>query len=80
MVPFTAIDEAQKLEDFPIFDDASSSQTFKDAGSAVGATDELLGFFRCKALDLAKLVTQKQLLAGFRKYVYFKNVFLVGGN
>ena len=42
-------------------------------------TNDTLGFFRCKQLDLAKLVQSKQHLAAFRKYTYFKNVFLVGG-
>ena len=43
-----------------------------------GPSDRL-NFFRCKPLNLSKLVTSKQHLASFRKYIHFKYVFLVGG-
>lgn len=45
----------------------------------IGAANDELGFFRCKSLDLAKLVVSKTQLESFRKYIYFKYVFLVGG-
>ena len=67
-----------KSEDFVIPDDVSSQQTYTEGGPMSGTSDTL-GFFRCKPLDLAKLVTSKQHLSSFRKFIYFKYVFLVGG-
>jgi len=62
-----------------ILDDASSNQTFTEVGPIAANTDEL-GLFRCKALDLSKLMVSKTHLVSFRRYIYFKYVFLVGGN
>ena len=45
----------------------------------MSGSGDTLGFFRCKPLDLAKLVTSRQHMVSFRKYIYFKYVFLVGG-
>jgi hypothetical protein len=45
----------------------------------MSGTQDVFGFFRCKPLDLAKLVSSAQHLNTFRKYIYFKHVFLVGG-
>lgn len=59
-------------------DDASSNQTFTETNAFSNAPDHL-GFFRCKQLDLAKLVISSRHLAQFGKYIYFKTVFLVGG-
>ena len=74
-------DEERKSETFAgLADDASSQQTYSEVGGAIGATHDELGFFRCKTLDLAKLVVSKTHLESFRKYIYFKYVFLVGGN
>lgn len=72
--------EKFKPEDFAlgIPDDSASSQVITEGGPMSGTGDSL-GFFRCKMLDLSKLVTSKQHLASFRKYIYFKYVFLVGG-
>ena len=73
--------KADELDDIVLPDDASSNQTFTDGGVGPlnGQPADQLGFFRCKTLDLAKLVTSKQHLSSFRRYVYFKYVFLVGG-
>ncbi len=54
----STFEETRKPEDFIVPDDASSSQTFTDGGPMSYHSDEL-GFFRCKALDLYKLVTSK---------------------
>ena len=59
-------------------DDTSSNHTITEGGAMSGSGDTL-GFYRCKLLDLSKLVTSKQHLTSFRKFIYFKYVFLVGG-
>ena len=61
-----------------IFDDASSNQNFTEVGPISASSDEL-GLFRCKTLDLSKLMVSKPHLQSFRRYIYFKYVFLVGG-
>ena len=72
--------KADELDDIVLPDDASSNPTFTDgAGPLSGSPGDQLGFFRCKTLDLAKLVTSKHHLSSFRRYIYFKYVFLVGG-
>ena len=48
--------DSKKIEDFISVDDNSSNQTFTDGG-AISAHNDNIGFFRCKALDLSKLVT-----------------------
>ena len=50
--------ETKRVEDFISVEDSSSNQTFTDGG-AISASNDNLGFFRCKALDLSKLVTSK---------------------
>ena len=72
-------EEFKKQEDFIYVDDASSNQTFTEGGP-MGSNQDPIGLFRCKSLDLAKLVTSKQHLHSFKKYIYFKYVFLVGGS
>ena len=74
----TDISGFNKQEELNVVDDASSNQTFTEAGPMSGPGDRL-NFFRCKPLNLSKLVTSKQHLASFRKYIHFKYVFLVGG-
>ena len=47
-----------KQEEPIVADDASSNQTFTEAGPMSGPGDRL-NFFRCKPLNLSKLVTSK---------------------
>ena len=55
----TDISGLNKQEDMLIVaDDASSNQTFTEAGPMSGPGDRL-NFFRCKPLNLSKLVTSK---------------------
>ena len=61
-----------------MLDDALSNQTITEQGPISASSDEL-GLFRCKSLDLAKLMISKTHLQSFRRYIYFKYVFLVGG-
>ena len=38
-----------------------------------------LGLFRCRPLDLYQVITDKKELETFKREIYFKYIFLVGG-
>lgn len=55
-----------------------SIQTETDpGGSSNYVTDSPIGVYRCKVLDLQKLISTPEGIQGFKKMIYFKHVFLL---
>ena len=40
--------------------------------------DNRLGLFRCKPLDLEKVISTKQAIMALKRQIYFKTIYLVG--
>ncbi len=55
-----------------------SIQTKTDPGESYNyVTDSPIGVYRCKVLDLEKLISTPEDLQEFKKMIYFKHVFFL---